>query len=358
MKKFYDTVNHQIIIELFEKLCKQVKTEYPSIELKYSIHIFKEFLKCYSFNYNILPLNHNQEYWNSYDIKEGNFPWIDEIELKKYYMNYKEHRIGVPQGGALSGLIANIYLNEVDITLEKSPVLYLRFCDDMIVIHHNKSKCEEAKEKYLNPLEKLKLFPHSFTENNELYHIVNGKINYKEFWKGKSKGVYKWNDSLKEDSFPWIAFVGYEINFNNQIRVRKRSLQKEIDKQKLVVNEIIKATSKNQRCKKGTALESAINRLIGMSVGRINLYNFSIVSSDMCWKKGFQKLNFNKHSVKQMKMLDRNRNKLYYDLFKKINELEETSDEQKYSNSRLLVKYDKPFSYYYQVLERNRNLPK
>ena len=94
-----------------------------------------------------------------------------------------------------------------------------------------------------------------------------------------------------------------------------------------------------------------------MSVGRIGLDNFSEVSTDMCWKNGFQELELNKFSKIQIKELDRNRSKLYYKLFSQIKELEDENENgeiERNENNRQFKKYDKPFSYYYQILERKK----
>lgn len=89
-----------------------------------------------------------------------------------------------------------------------------------------------------------------------------------------------------------------------------------------------------------------------MSVGRVSLKNYETVSNDLCWKNGFKELKPNKYSVQQIKQLDRNRNRLYYDLVKDLAE-PETDDETKIeSKPRQIVHFNKPFSYYYQVIER------
>lgn len=88
-----------------------------------------------------------------------------------------------------------------------------------------------------------------------------------------------------------------------------------------------------------------------MSVGRIGIENFDEVSTDLCWKNGFKLLTINKHSLKQIKQLDRNRNKYYYKLLKDVKPQEDIEfpiDIEK----REIIKYNKPFSYFYQILER------
>ncbi|MBM0649507.1 group II intron reverse transcriptase domain-containing protein [Capnocytophaga genosp. AHN8471] len=352
MQKFYDTVNHNIIKEEFNTLISETKKHYPNLDLDLVINIFYSYLECFCFNKDV-PKKEELDYWESYKIPNGFFGWINEKELSDCGININRERMGVPQGGALSGLIANIYLNKVDKKLMIfKDIFYARFCDDMIIISPSQEECEKAKEVYLSTLSKeLKLFPHLFKNNEELINIRSNKKSYKPFWEGKSKGVYLWGcEENNKLSFPWIGFVGYEINYKGEVRVRKKSLQKELKKQRTIVEEIKKAVSKGQRCSKYTIIESAINRLIGMSVGRVKMYNYDKVPANLCWKNGFKELTLNKYSLKQLKQLDRSRNKLYYRLFKDIDEKKSKSKTKRVPN-----KYNKPFSYYYQVLERKKS---
>ncbi len=353
MEKFYDSVNHKIVKELFNNLIEKSKKDNPNFDYKAVKHIFSEYLNCYAFNKNV-PLSTDTKYWDSYNIPNGEFGWIKKrLKELEYYSNITEERIGVPQGGALSGLIANIVLNEADKRVLKIEVFYIRFCDDMLIIHKDKDQCEKAKAIYENSLTDLKLVPHKFVDKLK-EKASPSKFTTKPFWHTKSKGPYKW-DSIVNDGFPWISFVGYEIHHKGNIRVRKKSLDKELKKQKKIVNEIEKAIELGQRKVKGYVVESAINRLIGMSVGRIGLNNFDEVSTDMCWKNGFKELRLNKDSRLQIKQLDRNRSKLYYDLLNSVKSPVNENDEEEndIERKRQIIFYDKPFSYYYQVLERN-----
>ncbi len=350
MKKFYDTVNHEIAKPLFYDLISKSELAYPDLNLEMPIIIFESYLSCFAFNID-MPKSSNTEYWLSYKIPNGEFSWIDDI-ISIHYPDISSERIGVPQGGALSGLIANIYLNLADVALSEKNILYQRFCDDMIIISDNLDECIEAKNLYEKVLADLKLFPHKFKTDTELMTIKDNKINYKSFWDGKSKGPYKWG-KIEEKSFPWIGFVGYEINYLGNIRIRKKSFEKELQKQKTIIKEIKRAVEFGMRKPKGTATESAINRLIGMSVGRIGLDNFDEVSTDLCWKNGFKQLNVNEHSTRQIKQLDRNRNKQYYKLLKEIKQPEL---EIKPPDERQVIKYNKPFSYFYQVLDRQKKM--
>jgi hypothetical protein len=368
MQKFYDSVNHKIIKQQFEMLIKKSKHDAPHLVLENCERIFISYLNCYSFNTNILPLNTDDEYWKTYKIAKGKFGWIEkEIEHYKFYDNINLERIGVPQGGALSGLIANIVLDIADKALlaKYKDLFYTRFCDDMIIMHPNKDICEESITLYKSTLENCQLAPHEFskelTEKRQIENKYLSQISLKPFWKGKSKGPYKWDD-IKNEGFPWIGFVGYEIHYSGSVRVRKSSLEKELKKQKEVIGQIREAISKEQKVSGGTVTESAIRRLIGMSVSRVELWNYSTVVHEMCWKNGFQELNPNKYSIKQIKRLDKGRSKLYYKLVKDLEgfviakpEEEKENDTDETFKRRQIISYDKPFSYFYHVIEKAKS---
>jgi len=366
MEKFYDSVNHNIIKEHFDALIQKAQTELPEFDFSNPIRVFHKYLNCYSFNTYTLPLNSDDEYWKKHlndkrgNTFKGHYEWV-QAGFKKhgYYNDISIERIGIPQGGALSGLIANIVLDAADKEVIKSKVFYARFCDDMIILHPDKKECKRAKILYTKALKQLKLVPHNFC--NKL--IINRKIPEKNlppttiapFWNKKSKGPYKWA-AIKNNGFPWIGFVGYELHYEGHIRVRKKSLKKELRKQKEVVYRINKAIEKDRRKSIGTISESVIHKLVGMSVGRVELRNFDKIENEMCWKNGFKELTMNKYAVQQMKQLDRNRNKIYYKLDEKLKKLPklEENEEETPGKRRQIVDFNKPFSYYYQVLERKQ----
>jgi len=61
----------------------------------------------------------------------------------------------------------------------------------------------------------------------------------------------------------------------------------------------------------------------------------------------------NKYSRIQLKRLDRSRNYLFSHFRLKLNNLEEVKIKNKKKKNRNYVYYGKPFSYYYQVIEKN-----
>lgn len=327
ISKFYDSVHHSVVKAKFEKLIKRVKKENPEIYDERAERLFYRYLDSYSFVKNVLPYNINskkkKEYWETKHgyIPGGYFGWVkEELINYGYFKNERgicHAKIGVPQGGALSGLIANIVLDYADKRIEElhdKKLHYLRFCDDMVIIHPSKRKCEKASKIYFNALKDLHLVPHDFEKIKN-----DSDESTSKFWSPdiKSKEAYKWS-ILSKDSFQWFGFVGYEIHFTGSLRVRKSSLRKEKKKQKESIIKIIEAVKEGKRKNDNTIYESAVNRLIGMSVGRIKISNFDKIENEMCWVNGFKLLDNNTHLRAQLKDLDRYRAKQLSTLLKTI----------------------------------------
>ena len=350
MQKFFDAVNHNVVIDLLNKLIEKNLIENSAWDFSIPKKIFIEYLNCYSFNHTVLPYNSDQQYWKEYNIPNGKFGWIKK-ELNNLYPDFKKQKIGIPQGGALSGLIANIVLDVADKLLLNNDVFYVRFCDDMLIISPNFRKCRKAKYTYLRALKKLKLVPHNFDKDYVATkpHITK-MPNKKQFWKSKSKGPYLW-DNKKYGGLKWISFVGYEISTKGYIRVRKKSFLKELKKQNELEKRYIVAIQKDRRKSPGSITQSLIHKLIGMSVGRISISNFSTAQNDLCWKNGFRNVNNNPYLTKQVQKLDRNRNRIIH-RFKHIVKEIAIGDDKIISKQRQIVKYNKPFSYYYHLFER------
>jgi len=270
ISKFYDSVHHTIVKRAFKTLIKKAKRDTPALYDIRAERILYKYLDSYSFVKDVLPLNDkhkNESYWSDNNIPDGSFGWVENDLLRlRYFKCVRNANIGVPQGGALSGLIANMVLDYADqevVTLSNSRLHYVRFCDDMVLIHPSKSECMKASKVYLETLKKLHLVPHEFQSNLE--------NTPDSFWnsKTKSKQAYKWSSNYT-DSFPWFGFVGYEIHFSGDLRIRKSSMNREKKKQKEVVSQILKAVKDGKRRTNGTIFESAVNRLI-VGVHRINL---------------------------------------------------------------------------------------
>ena len=131
LSKYFDTLNHEILINLLRKTVKDERV----------VQLIKRYLKS--------------------GVMENGV----EMETEE----------GSPQGGNLSPLLANIYLNEFDQEFVKRGVPCIRYADDIVLLAKSKRASErllESSTKYLE--EKLKL-----TVNREkLNEILTGYLHY------------------------------------------------------------------------------------------------------------------------------------------------------------------------------------
>lgn len=68
--------------------------------------------------------------------------------------NFEETRVGTPQGGNLSPLLANIYLNEFDKELESRGLRFTRYADDCIICVRSEAAANRVMKSVTNWLEK------------------------------------------------------------------------------------------------------------------------------------------------------------------------------------------------------------
>ena len=305
IKKFYDCVNHTKISEEFQTITEEAKVKL-SIEIdSRAVYFFNSYLAAFSFNDDIKKKE--RQLLSKVGVVNGTIPWVKDFELIEVNSDPKTERIGVPQGGAISCLIANILLTHVDRIVNANSddnTFYGRFCDDMVLMHTEKKKCESLLETYQEALKDVKLICHKpfpFAEYG------------KEFWdeKLKSKLPYKWalNYRTKEHSkknVPWLSFVGYQIRYDGVVRVRNKSIKKELEKQVSETDKIINVARKTPRINRMAIKFRLQQRLISMSRGR---FRFGSSKISMCWCAGFKVLKSKPNVTNQIRRLDRNREK-------------------------------------------------
>ncbi len=307
LQKFYDTVSHRVVRKCYYDLLKKASKQNPGLSFSEINRVFEAYLNCYSFPRNVLRKKDDKEFWEKNLVEEEQrcFKWVEKEllahKVAKSHRGLMQMNIGVPQGGALSGLIANMVLNTVDWQVKrrmKGSDLYLRYCDDMIIISTNKARCKKLFSIYSKGASKLMLVPHKPKE------FEFGK---KSFWEGKSKDAYLWAMGQK-DAAEWIGFVGYEMRRDGMLRIRKKSFQKEMNKQTSVVFEKTLDRIQNEdRVANDSLLNSLESKLISMSVGKIAVWNAPFIESKMCWCTGFKELELNPVLAKQLRELDRHR---------------------------------------------------
>lgn len=360
MQKFYDTVDHEIVKKEYTRLIELAKNDNPGISFDEITHVFLSFLDCYTFTDNVWKQSQKPEYWKEYNIENGVFGWVKEYQQKTESARAKKPIVGVPQGGALSGLIANIVINRVDssmvLQLHKSNDLYIRYCDDMLLLSTNQKRCCHLFRLYMDEIRNAKLVPHC---------AETVSFGQSDYWKAKTKSVYKWVSDDVTAGSRWIGFVGYEINRNGNVRIRKSSIKKEKRKQRKVVNDLFALTYKKRRVNDASMESSYRSTLTSMAVGRATLWNFKTLKNEFCWINGFRKLNDNKTVKTQIRDLDRCRNRVIHRANKRLDRLqskvggkiakEGNNKQKKGANQQELgLYYGKPFSYYYHYMKNIR----
>lgn len=101
---------------------------------------------------------------------------------------YDETTCGVPQGGPLSPLCANIMLNELDKELEKRGHKWVRYADDMLILCKSKASAKQTLEHIIPYIEK-KLFLKVNTEKTVVAYVT--RIKYLGFGFKKYNGTFK-----------------------------------------------------------------------------------------------------------------------------------------------------------------------
>lgn len=365
IQKFFDTVQHKHLLKIFNETIEELSEKGIKISTS-AIKLFSLFLDSYSFNNDVLTKNSIPDFFKNNGVPIGEFGWVENELVNKYSQTYvDEYKIGVPQGNAVSCFISNLILNNIDKAVKNvsEDIFYVRYCDDMVLAHRDVDICKKA----------LEIYKKGITDNFLLYHEPKVFKDYKNsanaFWKVKSKEPYFWgNKYTNERNIPWLSFVGYQVNYKGEIRVRKSSIQKEISKQISETQRILISLgldkdrklpeiNKYSRKNKNQIIFSLQQRLISMSVGRVTIYNFdnNNLNQGLCWTNGFHLLFKNsdakkKIATKQLQELDKRREQQILYLKRIISHLDKESDHQdklpKYLED---IYFGVPYSYYNHV---------
>lgn len=230
IKKFYDTIPHSIVIECFNRILDRTRL---NDEGKTQVMtVIRAYLDSYNFYTNALAVSnskphvfrkvrkrlHDHDNKNTYRIG-----WVEQIKE----LNEQEQRQrGVPQGGALSLLVANVVLNDVDqviVSQQDEDCLFVRYCDDMILMHTNRSRCSELMAAYTKSLSEHGLYYHDFERVSNSKSNKNPNATTDRFWQIKSHHTFLWGDGTG-DSNRYIGFLGYEMRRTGKMRLRKSNM--------------------------------------------------------------------------------------------------------------------------------------
>ncbi len=351
IRGFFDCVPHSLARIALQDLAREHASGNLTPVDPRAVGIFAAYLRSYSF---LTSVKLQAEPKLKAQKPNAKFKWPDE-QLAELHGKNALKNIGVPQGGALSCFIANAVLHSVDAELENlahqqpGQLLYLRYCDDMIIVSKRKNVCEKALAVYCDRVAKLGLpiHPPKFVGTYS-----------KEFYSGKSHFCYPWGSD--ERAIPWIQFLGYQVRHDQLVRVRLRSLKKQRRRMTEVVDEVLKALNPGRtRPRDLTPLSAGVRRssrqvehrirqrLISLSVGRRQLGQDLAQIMPMCWCNGFRGLQGRTIVGSSMKMLDRHRQHQISRIVRRLNSLQLPSAEA-VNKDTVLEFYGLAFSYWGQ----------
>ena len=338
---FFDCVSHRIARDALTQLISDAKMESEIHER--ALEIFDAYLACYSFRSSVKNGKEMRALRKTHPEATCKWP---ERDLANYHKSDRLLNIGVPQGGALSCFIANAVLHEADKALARLDArsgitfTYLRYCDDMILLAQTKTTCQTAFDIYARAVRKL-LLP---------IHAPKDVTAYGDsLFAGKSNNPYPWRAPKAPAHVPWIQFVGYQLRYDGLLRVRRKSIDKHIQRITDITNSLLSVLDKGAR--RGGLRRTAKQihyrfhqKLISMSVGRVRRNKKNRGPMPMCWAAGFRGLTGQRFVTTNIQYLDRHRERQLRRVARRLEQLNLPKATAK-SEVDALPYYGYPFSY-------------
>lgn len=372
---FMDCVDHFTARVSLRDLIDQAKKLRPGFKISQrAIQIYDAYLASYSFERDVLGQGlHMLKARDPHAL----FSWPEKTLRRMHGGKDDLSEIGIPQGGALSGLITNIILHNVDQAIEMIQkrggpmILYLRFCDDMIILSPCASACRAAMDAFENGVGCKMLPMHPLVDMSGYQSDPKSK---KKIWNLKSKKTYLWA-SEKKGGWPWIQFVGYQIRHDEFVRIRLKSVKKHRQKLTDLTDKMLGIINPGSRSENGVPIYAPglkmnrqqiehvfLMKLISLSVGRRNFgHPLPACVNDimpMCWTNGFRGLWGVKFVSTQLSELDRHRDRQFRRLRSRLKHL--PAPDRQAQNAKggknTAPFYGAPFSYHSQFVRSQERL--
>lgn len=271
IQKYFDTINHDVIRRNFDMFAQRLKEREPNFDYSQVKRIVEAYLNCYSFFNNVASKNEELlKQGKKFDIPKKQV-FVERGCYTEEELNDSLDKIGIPQGGALSGLMSNVVLNSIDresiLSTDDNACFFSRYGDDILLIHTSKERCRELINCYCNALTRNKLLYHEFINvNDNQFRRANGTIR-PCLWDQKSRSPFLWGrDNNDLESVDWIGFLGYEVRYTGEVRIRRSSLDKKFKKikrnyRRVVKTKVAKGNAKPEElCSK---MEDCLTKFIG-----------------------------------------------------------------------------------------------
>ena len=344
IQSFFDVINHDIVGQAYDAFVQQLdEAKRPEPILR---KILTAYLDCFTSRGNLNASTDEKIKCLRNRVKSLETTGVGECYPSQ---DLAEIPLGIPQGGALSPLIANIVLDSADravCSTNDPELLYLRFCDDIIIVHPNKQKCKAALDRYVEALTMMKLPIHPLEKR-----VTHGA----EYFKKKSKGPFVWaNPGTRKTAIPWVAFLGVHVRYDGVVRVRKESIEKHKQTLAKELRRYKDAVGKNgEKLRDGSEMARKVlfhsfeAHLVSIGVGYSSIQSPNIGQN--CWVAAFPSVTRDPPGLRQFKSLDQTRGALVSSLRKMLGF---KPGEPLPSNSRGF--YGRPYSYYGTLLDIER----
>ena len=320
--KFFDTIEHDVVLRVFDVVCNKVQLGNKAKAL------VKAFLESYDVR-DIL----SSRFWDKL-AKTGDWDFLEKLS--------RDRRIGLPQGGALSGLLSNLVLDNVDKAigdLKLNGFLYARYCDDIIMCAMSKEDCEIALDECSTSLEALHL--RMYPANPDILYNAN-------YYVAKSKGPFLWgNPSVVGGAISWVSFLGYSIYYDGSTRLRKETLLAHAKSIREECETFLLHAGKfgfRDPSNKPKTVGDFLCRLMAKGTGRINIE--PIKGLGRCWLSVFRFVGESKLGLKQMRYLDYVRSSAIARLLRKLKVRKGKLGDNSAEDAKAVLYFGKPFSYY------------
>ena len=311
IQKYFDTINHDVIRSCFKTFADKVKTHDANFDYSQVERIVDAYLNSYSFYRNVESKNEKLKIRKQQFEVPKTHLFIERGCYTAEDFESAKHKIGIPQGGALSALMSNVILHTIDCESILSRAdrnrFFCRYGDDILLMHTSKTECESLINKYCEVLTQHKLLYHDFISVADAeFRSANGVGVRPILWDQKSRKPFLWGRNPNEkEAVDWIGFLGYEMRYTGEVRLRRSSLDNKFKNIKRKYH--IGAKTKFAKGKANYSQER-IDTLVSKRIEAFAGDGFA----------GAGGLNKNKYSLTQALKLNRYTSKLIYRLLYKI----------------------------------------
>lgn len=228
---------------------------------------------------------------------------------------------GLPQGGSFSTVLANLVLVDADAAVLRvagPDAFYARYCDDVVFASPDESECRRMMLAYEDALRQLDLPMHLVEPF--VYCPANGEKT--RYYSIKSKGPFHWKAAERgeENCAPWVSFLGCQVRYDGETRIREESIDKHIrslgyetaKKVREVEAGTLDGKSRDEVAKWFAQFR---NRLIAKGVGYVTA---KVKDCQLCWAGAFPNVTACADTKMQMRRLDRVRNGMLTKVLKAV----------------------------------------